>query len=132
MQGAGAFAMARILVADDEAALREFIVRALKTRGHQVTAVGDGAEALEQLGQKSYDLLLTDIVMPVLDGIALALKASKEYPSLRIILMTGFSAELQRARNLDALFQGLIIKPFGLDEICNAVDKALHDPLLPL
>ena len=124
--------MARILVADDEASVREFIVRALRTRGHQVTVAGDGAEALERLEQKSYDLLLTDIVMPVLDGIALALKASKEYPSLRIILMTGFAAELQRVRNLDALFQGLITKPFGLDEICDAVDKALDDPPLPL
>ncbi|MEE9300153.1 MAG: response regulator [Alphaproteobacteria bacterium] len=124
--------MARVLVADDEASVREFIVRALRTRGHQVTVAGDGAEALERLEQKSYDLLLTDIVMPVLDGIALALKASKEYPSLRIILMTGFAAELQRVRNLDALFQGLITKPFGLDEICDAVDKALDDPPPPL
>ncbi|MCZ6720850.1 MAG: response regulator [Proteobacteria bacterium] len=124
--------MARILVADDEASVREFIVRALRTRGHQVTVAGDGAEALERLEQKSYDLLLTDIVMPVLDGIALALKASKEYPSLRIILMTGFAAELQRVRNLDALFHGLITKPFGLDEICDAVDKALYDPPPPL
>ncbi len=61
--------MARVLVADDE--VREFIVRALRTRGHEVDAVADGLEALQTLGQRAYGLLITDIVMPGLDGVEL-------------------------------------------------------------
>lgn len=118
--------MARILIAEDEAALREFIGRALTHHGHEVVAVGDGAEALVTL-QKGppFDLLLTDIVMPVMDGIALALKASKDYPDLRILMMTGYAAERQRAYNLDALIHDVIAKPFTLDEICEKVSEAL-------
>ena len=63
----------------------------------------DGFAALAALAAQSFDLLLCDIVMPGLDGIALALKAGKDYPALKILLMTGYSAERQRAHNLAAL-----------------------------
>ncbi|MCF8468515.1 MAG: response regulator [Sneathiella sp.] len=118
--------MARILVAEDEAALREFISRALSHHGHDVTTAEDGAAALVIL-QKSepFDLLLTDIVMPMMDGIALALKVAKENPDLRILMMTGYAAERQRAYNLDMLIHDVIAKPFTLDEICEKVEEAL-------
>jgi len=118
--------MARILIAEDEAALREFISRALTHFGHEVTVVEDGAEALLRLQSgESYDLLLTDIVMPVMDGIALALKVTKENPDLKILMMTGYAAERQRAHNLDMLIHDVIAKPFTLDEICAKVEEAL-------
>src|SRR5207244_7760613 len=117
--------MARILVAEDEAAVSAFVVRALGHRGHEVVAVADGIEALHRLGAESFDLLLTDIVMPGLDGIALALKVAKEFPALRILLMTGYAAERQRAHNLSALVHDVIPKPFTLTDICDAVEKEL-------
>ena len=118
--------MAKILVAEDESAVSAFVVRALAHAGHDVEAVPDGLAALARLSAERFDLLLTDIVMPGLDGIALALKASKDYPDMRILLMTGFAAERQRAHNLEALIHRVISKPFSLDEICAAVDDALR------
>lgn len=117
--------MARILLAEDEQSVREFVHRALVHRGHEVTTVNDGGEALEALQDARYDLLLTDIVMPRVDGVALALKVSKEFPDMRIVLMTGYAAERDRAHNLDALVHEVISKPFTLSEICDTIDAAL-------
>jgi two-component system, cell cycle response regulator CpdR len=119
--------MAKILVAEDDAAVSAFVKRALTLGGHEVVSAPDGLAALTRLAELPFDLLLTDIVMPGLDGIALALKASKEYPAMRILLMTGFAAERQRAHNLEALIHRVIAKPFSLDEICAAVDAALEE-----
>jgi two-component system, cell cycle response regulator CpdR len=69
--------------------------------------------------------LLTDIIMPVMDGISLALKVTAEYPMLPILMMTGFVHEKQRAHNMKGLINHIISKPFSLDEICHAVDEAL-------
>ncbi len=118
--------MAKILVAEDDPAVSAFVLRALSHAGHEVHAVPDGLAALAALAAEPFDLLLTDIVMPGLDGIALALKATKEYPQLRILLMTGFAAERQRAHNLEALIHRVIAKPFTLAEICEAVEAALQ------
>jgi len=120
--------MARILLAEDEPSVREFVNRALVHRGHDVTTVNDGGEALEALEEDSFDLLLTDIVMPRVDGVALALKVSKDYPKMRIVLMTGYSAERDRAYNLDALVHEVVSKPFTLAEICDSIDAALKAP----
>ncbi|MEH6403525.1 MAG: response regulator [Sneathiella sp.] len=118
--------MAKILVAEDEAALREFVQRALAHYGHDVVAVRDGAEALLELQEDvTYDLVLTDIVMPIMDGIALSLKIAKEYPHIKILLMTGYAAERQRAYNLDDLIYDVISKPFTLTDICEKVEEAL-------
>ena len=117
--------MARILVADDEASVCAFVGRALTQRGHEVTTVPDGLAALAALAGAPFDLLLTDIVMPQLDGIALALKASKDYPAMRILLMTGYAHERQRAHNLDVLVHRVIEKPFSLQDICAAVEEEL-------
>ena len=118
---------ARILVAEDDGAVREFVARALEHRGHEVTAVCDGLEALEALDGDIFDLLLTDIVMPGLDGIALALKVVRDYPKLPVLMMTGFSAERQRAHNLDELICRVVVKPFTLQEICRVVEDVLSE-----
>ncbi|MCR9214113.1 MAG: response regulator [Proteobacteria bacterium] len=119
--------MARILVAEDEAALREFISRALIHHGHEVTVVEDGSEAIAKISSDGpFDLLLTDIVMPIMDGIALALKVTKENPEMKILMMTGYAAERQRAYNLEMLIHDVVAKPFTLDEICAKVEDALE------
>jgi len=119
--------MARILIAEDEEALRAFIVRALMQDGHEVTATVDGGEALDALTreQGKFDLLLTDIRMPVMDGIALALAAARDWPELTILLMTGYADQRERAHGLDALIHDVIAKPFSLSDIRTAVAEAL-------
>ena len=117
--------MARILLAEDDPAVREFVSRALVHSGHNVTAVDDGLAAVEALTGNAYDLLITDIVMPGMDGIALALKVSKDQPELPILMMTGYAAERQRAHNLEALIHKVIAKPFAMADLLAAVDDAL-------
>jgi two-component system cell cycle response regulator CpdR len=118
--------MARILVADDDRAVAEFVRRALVHHGHDVTVVEDGLAALHALHTSPpFDLLLTDIVMPGMDGIALALKVARDYPGLRVLLMSGYAAERQRAHNLDVLIQRVISKPFTLQVLVRVVDEVL-------
>lgn len=119
--------MPRILIAEDDPAVRRFVARALTHRGYEVTAAEDGIAALEALSDASYDLLLTDIVMPGLDGIALALKVTREHPGMPVLMMSGFSAERQRAHNLDELIHRVIPKPFTLEEICKVVEETLSE-----
>ena len=119
--------MARVLLAEDEEALRGLIRRALAEVGHGVAVAADGAEALDILmrADGAFDLLLADIVMPVMDGIALALAAARHYPDLTILLMTGYAEQRRRAHGLDALIQGVIGKPFTVAEIRFEVAAAL-------
>ena len=118
--------MGKILIAEDEASVQAFVERALRHCGHETVTAGDGLAALVALKEQSFDLLLTDIVMPGLDGIALALKASKDHPEMKILLMTGYASERQRAHNLEALIHRVIAKPFTLEEICAAVAAELE------
>lgn len=122
--------MARILVAEDEASVQAFILRALQGAGHEVDAVSDGSEALEALARgmdagRPYELLLTDIIMPVMDGISLALSASRHAPGITIMLMTGYSDQRERAHGLDAIIHDILLKPFTLDELVTRVNEAL-------
>jgi len=119
--------MARILLAEDEDSLRELVARALTMDGHEVVQNCDGAAALDALARDGgrYDLLLTDIRMPVMDGIALALSAARDYPTLPILLMTGYADQRERASNLQLLIRDVITKPFTLTTICGAVREAL-------
>ena len=122
--------MARILVAEDEPSVRSFITRALQGAGHEVGSVGDGSEALEALAQarqagRPHDLLLTDILMPVMDGVSLALLAARDAPALRIMLMTGYSDQRERAHGLDAIIDDILLKPFTLDELVTRIQAVL-------
>lgn len=116
----------RILVAEDNPAVREFIVRALGGAGHEITAAVDGQQALDRLNQASFDVLVTDIVMPNVDGIALSLKATSLHPDLRIVMISGYAQERMRAHNIDALVHRIIAKPFSITEICDAVNDAMN------
>ncbi len=119
--------MARILIAEDEDSLRSLVERALAEAGHEVAATADGAAALDRIvrAEGQFDLLLTDIKMPVMDGIALALAVARDYPDLSILLMTGYADQRERAHGLDALIQDVITKPFSVADIQSAVAAAL-------
>jgi two-component system, cell cycle response regulator CpdR len=119
--------MARILVADDEEAIRSLVARALRQDGHEVVTAHDGAEALDVLVREkgAFELLLTDIRMPVMDGIALALAAARDHPAVTILLMTGYADQRERASGLDALIHDVIAKPFSMGTMRSAVEGAL-------
>jgi len=118
--------MARILLAEDEEPLRAMLVRAFE-KEHSVVAAADGAEALDKLvaANGEFDLLLTDIRMPMMDGIALALSAARDFPKLMILMMTGYADQRERAHGLDALIHDVVQKPFSLAQIRGAVNDAL-------
>ena len=118
--------MARIMIAEDEAPIRELLARALAQDGHEVATAPNGAAALEQIsGNGHFDLLVTDIQMPVMDGIALALTAARDFPDLTILLMTGFAHQRERASGLNAIAHDVITKPFSVADIRAAVTGAL-------
>ena len=119
--------MSRVLIADDEESMRTLVARAIAMDGHETVTAEDGAEALEILTRDkgAFDLLLTDIQMPVMDGIALALAAARDYPRLIILLMTGFADQRERASGLDAIVYDVITKPFAVADIRTAVADAL-------
>jgi two-component system cell cycle response regulator CpdR len=119
--------MPRVLIADDEASMRTLVARAIALDGHDVVTAEDGAEALDILERESgaFDLLLTDIQMPVMDGIALALLAARDFPDLTILLMTGFADQRERAHGLNAIVHDVVTKPFSVADIRTAVTAAL-------
>lgn len=119
--------MPRVLIVDDEDSMRLLVARAIGMDGHDTVTAQDGAEALEILTREAgaFDLLLTDIQMPVMDGIALALSAARDFPGLTILLMTGYAAQRERASNLSAIAHGVITKPFSVADIRIAVADAL-------
>lgn len=120
--------MARILVAEDDPSVRAFVVSALTMKGHEVVAEEDGGLAAETMDAEAgrFDLLLTDIKMPVMDGIALALHVGAAYPAVTILMMTGFADQRERAHGLDALIYDVIAKPFTLADLLAKVDDALN------
>jgi two-component system, cell cycle response regulator CpdR len=119
--------MARILIAEDDEPVRGFVKRALEMDGHEVMAEPDGAAALDRLKEENgaFDLLLSDIRMPLMDGIALALAVGRDFPDLPILLMTGFADQRERAHDLQAIIEDVVTKPFSLAEIRAAVGKVL-------
>ncbi len=117
--------MARILITEDEDSLRRFVARALMMDGHETVEAGDGAEGLDALLAGPFDLLLSDIRMPVMDGIELAHQAHAACPGIKILLMTGYAEQRERADDLSAKIVDVVSKPFSLPDIRKAVAAAL-------
>ncbi len=114
--------MIKILLAEDDRSMREYLARALERVGYAVQAVGCGTEAIPLLETDSFDLLLTDIVMPEMDGIELAQKASVIDPAIRVMFITGFAAvALQSGRT--APDAKMLSKPFHLKDLVAEVDR---------
>ena len=117
--------MARILITEDEESLRAFVARALRMDGHDTVEAADGSEGLEALAGGNFDLLLSDIRMPVMDGIELTHKAAAAHPGLKILLMTGYAEQRERADDLATKIIEVVAKPFTLPDIRTAVARAL-------
>lgn len=120
--------MARILLAEDDASMLTFITKALQKAGHDVVDVQDGITALAILerGEK-FDLLLTDIVMPGMDGIELAQRAGKMNANMQVMFITGFAAVAMDAKDTTQHKDAKVLsKPFHLNELVSQVEKILQ------
>ena len=114
--------MIRILLAEDDGGMRDYLARALERAGYHVTAVDRGTAALPLLETLAWDLLLTDIVMPEMDGIELAQRAAELCPGLRVMFITGFAAVTLQAA--DRMPQARVLsKPFHLRDLVLEVDR---------
>ncbi|MBN8815516.1 MAG: response regulator [Sphingomonas sp.] len=114
--------MIRILLAEDDSVMREYLTRALERSGYAVTAVDRGTAALPLIEAEHFDLLLTDIVMPEMDGIELAQKVADIAPTTRVMFITGFAAVTLRAGQ--AMPQARVLsKPFHLRDLVMEVDR---------
>ena len=120
-------AVPRILVVDDEPAARTLVTKALVADGYAVVAAEDGMQALDALAKSPFDMVLTDIVMPGIDGIELALKVAKDFPDTAILLMSGYPDERRRASGLESLFREVIEKPFALADLRTLVRHCLAE-----
>ena len=117
--------MATILLAEDDESLRRFLAAALERAGHSVTQFGDGAEAYECLRGFKFDLLLSDIVMPGLDGIELAKRAADIDPRLKIMFITGFAAVALHPASEAPRHAKVLSKPFHLRELVHEVERMI-------
>jgi two-component system cell cycle response regulator CpdR len=117
--------MARIILAEDDEDLRRFLVNALEKAGHSVTSFGEGASAFEEIKQETFDLLLTDIVMPEMDGIELARRAAELDPALKIMFITGFAAVALNPDSKAPKEAKVLSKPFHLRDLVNEVNRLM-------
>ncbi|MBZ9763752.1 response regulator [Mesorhizobium sp. CA8] len=119
--------MAKLLIVEDDESVRTLAARALERDGHNVTIATDGAQGLDRIRQArgGFDLVVSDIRMPEMDGIEMATAAAREFPAMRIMLMTGYADQRERAEELNGIILDVVQKPFTLAEIRGRVGKAL-------
>jgi two-component system cell cycle response regulator CpdR len=117
--------MAKIILAEDDDDMRRFLVKALEKAGHHVTAFSEGASAFEEIKQATFDLLLTDIVMPEMDGIELARRAADLDPHLKIMFITGFAAVALHPDSKAPKDAKVLSKPFHLRDLVAEVDRMM-------
>lgn len=115
----------RILLAEDDDSMRGFLERALAKAGYEVRAFPNGAEAFDRLKEEPFTLLLTDIVMPRMDGIELARRASDLDPELKIMFITGFAAVTLNSDSAAPKDARVLSKPFHLKDLVREVDRLL-------
>ena len=115
--------MARILLAEDDDDMRRFLARALERAGHEVSAFAEGASAFAELQAAVFDLLLTDIVMPEMDGIELARRAAARDPDLKIMFITGFAAVALHPDSQAPKDAKVLSKPFHLKDLVSEVER---------
>jgi two-component system cell cycle response regulator CpdR len=114
--------MIRILLAEDDQAMRTYLARALQNAGYEVSAVDRGTDALQLLERESFDLLLSDIVMPEMDGIELAQRCNTVSPTTKVMFITGFAAVTLRASR-EAPQARVLSKPFHLRDLVLEVQR---------
>ena len=115
----------RILLAEDDESMRRFLVKALERAGYEVVSYGNGSEAYQRLKKEPFTLLLTDIVMPEMDGIELARRANELDPDLKIMFITGFAAVALNSEDKATKEAKVLSKPFHLKDLVSEVEKML-------
>ena len=120
-------AMAKLLIVEDDESVRTLAARALERAGHAIDIAADGAQGLSMIraANGGYDLVVSDIRMPEMDGIEMAIAAAALFPAMKIMLMTGYADQRERAEELDGIILDVVQKPFTLAEIRARVDKAI-------
>ena len=118
--------MARILLAEDDDDMRRFLVKALERAGYESADFDNGASAYERLREEPFSLLLTDIVMPEMDGIELARRATEIDPDLKVMFITGFAAVALNPDSKAPKDAKILSKPFHLRDLVNEVEKMLQ------
>jgi two-component system, cell cycle response regulator CpdR len=115
----------KILLAEDDTDMRRFLVKALQTAGYNVISFDNGLAAYERLREEPFELLLTDIVMPEMDGIELARRAAELDPDMKIMFITGFAAVALNPDSSAPKQAKVLSKPFHLRELVSEVGKML-------
>ena len=115
----------RILLAEDDESMRGFLQRALAKAGYEVIAFANGKDAHERLQEEPFSLLLTDIVMPQMDGIELARRASELDPQIKIMFITGFAAVTLNTATPTPKDARVLSKPFHLKDLVREIDRLL-------
>ncbi|MCW1384476.1 response regulator [Novosphingobium sp. KCTC 2891] len=118
--------MIRILLAEDEEAMRTYLARALENAGYEVASVDRGTAAIPLLESQHFDLLLSDIVMPEMDGIELAQRCAEISPRTKVMFITGFAAVTLKA-NREAPQARVLSKPFHLRDLVLEVERVFAD-----
>ena len=116
----------KILLAEDDNDMRRFLVKALEKAGYEVTSFDNGASAYDRLRQEPFSLLLTDIVMPEMDGIELARRATELDPDLKVMFITGFAAVALNPNSKAPKDAKVLSKPFHLRDLVEEVHKMLQ------
>jgi len=117
----------KVLVVDDDESIRSLIVTLLAQKGHQCEAVKNGLEALDKIGKAEFDAVVTDIVMPEIDGISLTKELSKRYQSLPIMIITGYTEEYSAETAISSGAREFIKKPFSTTEFIIRFDKMMRE-----
>ncbi|MGX5845873.1 response regulator [Mesorhizobium sp. PL10] len=119
--------MAKLLIVEDDESVRTLAARALERAGHTIDIAADGAQGLAMISAAGggYDLVVSDIRMPEMDGIEMAIAAVRLFPTMKILLMTGYADQRERAEELNGIIVDVVQKPFTLAEIRSRVDQAL-------
>lgn len=126
-KGASPHARPRVLVADDEASIRELLSKTLALAEYDVDLAHDGRSALERVRTTEYDLLITDLKMPGVDGLSVIREARRFRPELPIIIITGFSTEASAIEALNLGVSGYLTKPFRVPKVLATAAKALGE-----
>ena len=116
----------RILLAEDDNDMRRFLVRALEQAGFQVASFDNGLSAYNRLSEEPFELLLTDIVMPEMDGIELARRATELDPDIKVMFITGFAAVALNPDSEAPKDAKILSKPFHLKDLVHEVEKLLE------
>ena len=117
--------MARILLAEDDHEMRQFLAQSLRRAGHDVSAAEDGESAASALERQGFDLLLADVVMPGLDGVELAKRAAKASPGVKIVFITGFAAVALSHSSPAPRDAKVLSKPFHLKDLVAEVERVI-------